>query len=209
MWIDEQGPLRGFGGLQAAMAMNMLQIAESAIDQMPLACRFSARDGQVILAHQEFLLGLEPQLIQLFYDTLFEHPPTATVFLEGERPDREVTLSQWWRRTVTGPVDSGYFAWMAAVGLAHVFRAVTNPMMLAMADLIAAFVREQAFRSPLSQADAAALAEAFTRLAGTVGIVISHGYGETMSTAMSRARIHELTESTRSEDSAGPFEGAE
>ena len=182
------------------MAKNMLQIAQSAIDQMPPACRFSARDSQVILAHQEFLLALEPQLIKLFYDTLFEHPPTAAVFFEGERSARESTLSGWWQRTVTGPLDASYFAWMASVGLAHVFRGVGNPMMLGMTDLVRAFVAEQASRGPLSQTDAAALAEAFGRLAGTVGVVVSYGYDESIRSALSLARIRMLTESTRGEE---------
>lgn len=182
------------------MATNMLQIARSAIDQMPPACRFSASDGQVIRAHQEFLLVLEPRMIKHFYDTLLAHPPTAAVFFEGERPDRESTLSGWWRRTVTGPLDASYFAWMASVGLAHVFRGVSNPMMLGTADLVAAFVSEQAFRGPLSQADAAALAGAFTRLAGTVGVVISYGYDESIRSALSLARVRALTQPTRDQE---------
>jgi len=182
------------------MAMNMLQIAESALDQMPPVCRFGARDGEVILAHQEFLLGLEPQLITLFYDTLFEHPPTADVFFEGERPARESALSRWWRRTVTGPLDTEYFAWMAAVGLAHVFRGVSNPMMLGMADLIATFVAEQASRARSNRVDAAALAESFSRLAGTVGVVITYGYDESITSALSLVRVRALDESTRSEE---------
>jgi hypothetical protein len=181
------------------MAMNMLQIAQAAIDQMPPASRFNADDGRVILAHQEFLLALEPAMITFFYDTLFDHPPTAEVFVEDERPAREVTLSEWWRRTVTGPLDAPYFAWMARVGLAHVFRGVTNPMMLAMASLVATWVAEQARRAPLSHADAAALAGAFTRLAGTVGVVITHAYDESTASALSLARVRALTGSTRSQ----------
>lgn len=179
--------------------MNMLQIARSAIDQMPPPCRFRARDAQVIRAHREFLLALEPKMIKLFYDTLFEHPPTAAVFFENERPARESTLSGWWQRTVTGTLDDQYFAWMARVGLAHVFRGVTNPMMLGMADLIATFVAEQAFRAPLDQADAAALAEAFTRLAGTWGVVITYGYEESISSALSLARVRARNESAPDE----------
>jgi hypothetical protein len=175
------------------MAKNLLQIARSALDQLPPACRFSAADARTILAHQDFLSALEPKLVKIFYDTLFEHPPTAEVFFEGERPDREASLAGWWRRTVDGPLDDQYFAWMASVGLTHVVRAVANPMMLAMADLVATFVAEQAYQSSLSQADAAALAEAFHRLAGTVGVVITHGYDEAMSSALSLARVRSLT----------------
>jgi hypothetical protein len=174
------------------MATNPPQIARTAIDQMPPVCRFSADDGQVILAHREFLLGLEARLVTFFYDTLFEHPPTAAVFYEGERPDREQALAGWWRRTVAGPLDLPYFTWMAQVGLFHVVRAVRSPMMIGMSDALADFVAEQASGSALSQADAAALAKAFRRLAGTVSAVIAHGYDESVSSALSLARVHAL-----------------
>jgi len=175
------------------MAKNMLQIARAAIDQMPPACRFTSRDGEVIRAHEQFLLALEPELITLFYDTLFGHPPTAEVFIDGERPAREQTLAGWWRRTAAGPLDDHYFAWMAEVGLAHVFRGVGNPMMLAMAELVATFVVKQARQAPLRPADSAALAEAFARLVSTVSAVITHGYDESLTSALSLARVRALT----------------
>jgi len=84
------------------------------------------------------------------------------------------------------------------VGLAHVFRGVGNPMMLAMADLVAAFVAKRAHQAPLRPADSAALAEAFTRLLGTVSAVITHGYDESLTSALSLARVRTLTGSGRS-----------
>jgi hypothetical protein len=56
--------------------------------------------------------------------------------------------------------------------------------MLGMADFLANLVGEQAALVQLVPADAAALAEAFGRLASTAGAVITYGYDQSMSAAL-------------------------
>jgi Protoglobin len=163
---------------------SMHDIARAAIEQMPPECRFRPIDAQVIKRHEETLLALESLAVKGFYDTLYAHPSTAAVFVEGERPDRELTLSNWWRRTVSGPLDDEYFAWMAMVGLVHVIRDVSNPMMLAMADFVATFAADQAAAARLDPADVEELTQAFRRLSGTVGAIISYGYDQAVVAAL-------------------------
>jgi hypothetical protein len=158
------------------MAEQMYEIARLAFEQTPQAVRFREIDAQVIKRHRDALLALEPEVIRGFYDTLYAHPATGAVFVEGERPDRELTLSNWWRRTVNGPLDEEYFAWMAMVGLVHAARKVTNAMMLSMASFVGLFVAEKAAQLPLDRAEADALVDAFRRLGTVVGIVITLGY---------------------------------
>lgn len=158
------------------MVERMYDIARAAFNQMPPAARFRESDALVIKRNEAALLALEPEVIKGFYDTLYAHPPTNQVFVDGERPDREVTLSNWWRRTVIGPLDDEYFAWMAMVGLVHVARRVTNPMMLSMASFVGTFVAEKAATLPVERAEADALVEAFRRLSTAVGLVITFGY---------------------------------
>ena len=158
------------------MVERMYEIARMAFEQMPPAVRFRESDAMVIKRHQQALLDLEPEVIKGFYDTLYAHPATSVVFVEGERLDREGTLSNWWRRTVNGPLDEEYFAWMAMVGLVHVARKVTNPMMLSMASFVGSFVAEKAAGLPVERAEADALVEAFKRLSTAVGMVITFGY---------------------------------
>jgi Protoglobin len=154
----------------------MHEVARAAFTQIPPACRFRESDAKIIGAYQEPLMALEPAVIKAFYDTLYNHPTTGAVFVDGERPARELTLSNWWRRTVLGPLDEEYFAWMAMVGLVHVARNVGNPMMLAMTSFVTSFVAEKVAEMPLDRAEAESLIEAFRRLASTVGSVISFGY---------------------------------
>lgn len=154
----------------------MTQVAARAVELMPPASRFRPEDAQSIIRHGEWLLGLEGRLVTAFYDTLYDHAPTAAVFVDGERPMREATLSTWWRRTVTAPLDEQYFAWMAMVGLVHVRRGVENPMMLAMADHVVGLVAEAVTETTMGADDAEELVEGFRRLASTVRAIITFGY---------------------------------
>jgi hypothetical protein len=156
--------------------MDLTGIARSAVDQVPPGRRFQRGDSEVITGRRDLLLSLERDLVASFYDTLFAHPPTAAVFAEGERPAREDQLARWWRRTVTGPHDDRYFAWMAMVGLVHVVRGVSNPMMLAMKDHVVDFVVDRTQEAGLHPGEADELAGAFGRLFSTIAAIIALGY---------------------------------
>jgi hypothetical protein len=168
----------------------MHEVARAAFSQIPPACRFRESDAQIIKYYQEPLMTLQAEVVKVFYDTLYDHQTTSAVFIEGERPARELTLSNWWRRTVLGPLDEEYFAWMAMVGLVHVARGVGNPMMLSMASFVTSFVTDKVAGMPLERAQAEALTEAFRRLSSTIGSVISFGYDR----AYDRAVVTALNE---------------
>jgi len=76
------------------------EIARQAIEDMAQEARFRPEDHQVLLKHKDRLLALTDELVKAFYDTLFTTPNTRKVFHEGERPEREKTLRDWWRRTI-------------------------------------------------------------------------------------------------------------
>lgn len=162
----------------------MHDIAQRAIGMMPPQSRFRSSDAAVIAQHREALSAIGPDLVQAFYDTLYAHDPTSEVFVEGERAMREGTLTDWWRRTLNGPLDDDYFAWMAMVGLVHVVRNVSNPMMLAMSSFVVDFVGARAGHIGIGDADKGELVEAFRRLAATVSSVITFGYDEAVVAAL-------------------------
>jgi hypothetical protein len=163
---------------------SMHAIARNAIDQMPPDNRFRPTDAEAIARHRALLHSLGPDIVQRFYDTLFGHPRTAAVFHEGERPARENTLVHWWQRTVDGPLDDDYFAWMAMVGLVHVVRDVSNPMMLSMADQVARFVTGVVGDSDLDRQEINQLSDAFRRLTATVSAIITFGYDQAVVSAL-------------------------
>lgn len=148
-------------------------LAERVIAEMPLEDRFTEADAAEMARHKDFLLSLEGELVQSFYDSLFAHSATAKVFHEGERPAREETLRTWWRRTVEGPFDADYWSWQAYVGLVHVRRKVTNTMMLGHAGLVARLVAQKAVEAGRPE-----LVGPVTRLMATVGALVVAGYEE-------------------------------
>jgi predicted regulator of Ras-like GTPase activity (Roadblock/LC7/MglB family) len=123
---------------------------------------------QALVDHRDWLLAQEDALVALFYDTLYDYPATAAVFVDGERAAREQTLRNWWQRTVGTPIDIDYFRWMAFVGIVHIRRGVTNPMMLSMLQVVSGHVVTSA-RAALGDRAAVDLQEAFSRISTTVG----------------------------------------
>lgn len=154
----------------------MHEVAQAAIAQIPSAVRFEDAHSQLIHNYKELLLALEPDVVKGFYDTVYAHPATSAIFVDGERPARELTLSHWWLRTVNGPINDQYWAWMAMVGLVHIARKVGNPMMLAMSSYVTTLVAEKVATIEMNRTDAEELVDAFRRLATTVGSIITYGY---------------------------------
>lgn len=85
---------------------------------------------------------------------------------------------------VRGPIDDNYWAWMSMVGLIHVIRRVTNPMMLSMTDFVAGYVSNNAHRLNLDPDEQRRLVDALRRLAGMTGSVITWGYDHAVSAAL-------------------------
>ena len=144
------------------------EIARQAMEDMAQEARFRPEDHQVLLKHKDKLLALTDDLVKTFYDSLFATPSTRKVFHEGERPEREKTLREWWRRTIEGPIDEDYWAWQAYVGLLHVKREVINPVMMAQAFLVKNVVRRNVNEPEVL--------EVMNRLLGTVAAIIAYGY---------------------------------
>ncbi len=153
-------------------ALDFDAIAKKALADMPPETRFGPKDAEVLERNAEVLLSVREAFVKGFYDMLFAHPETRAVFEEGERAEREKTLSAFYERVVKGPHDEAFFAWLAFVGPVHVVRGVTNPMMLAMLGYTVEFVREKTQGLP----DHEALVAAYTRLAATLGAIIAYGY---------------------------------
>lgn len=153
------------------VALLMEEIVEDLVPQSLI----SDEDRAVVAAHRDFLLGLEDRLVHVFYDTLYAHGPTVAVFVEGERPAREETLRRWWQATVTGDLGARYLTWMALVGVIHIRRKVTNPMMLSMFHVVGDEVHAAALDA-LEAAEAERLRLAFSHITATVSAVISESY---------------------------------
>lgn len=162
--------------------MDLHRLQAEILDEMVPEARVNANDAAAIARHTDLLLGMEDELVEGFYDTLFAHRPTAAVFDLDERLAREETLRRWWRRTVTGPLDEGYWTWMGVVGVVHIRRGVRNPMMLSMMAFVEQFVRTRTASLPAEEAGA--LGEAFAHVTATTAAVISESYTQAYVSAL-------------------------
>jgi hypothetical protein len=155
--------------------MNITEIRKEIMNLIPPATRFSAADAAVIARHRDLLASWGPEIVKSFYDVLYQHAPTAAVFKDGERPAREDTLANFWRRVLEGPIDDKFFDWMTFVGLVHVLRKVKNPMMLAAWSHIMREINTRA-ATQLDPAARAELDESFTRLGATITSLVADTY---------------------------------
>jgi hypothetical protein len=155
--------------------MELNDLASDIIQNMVPEARLTAEDQAVITRNQDYLAGLTERIVQAFYDSAYAHPPTAAIFHEGERPDREQTLRDWWLRTISKPLDDSYYHWMTLVGVIHIRRRVKNPMMLSMLSHVTSYVSTQAM-ADLDPTTAHELAATLCRLQAVVGSLISDSY---------------------------------
>lgn len=156
--------------------MDLKKLQAEILSEMVPEARVTDADAAALADNLPFLLGIEDTLIDGFYDTLFAHQQTAAVFDLDERRAREETLRNWWRRTITGPLDDGYWAWMGLVGVVHIRRGVRNPMMLSMMAFVQDLVQREAVAAGLTSDRVEALRLAFSHVASTAAAVISESY---------------------------------
>ncbi|MCX8087706.1 MAG: protoglobin domain-containing protein [Meiothermus ruber] len=143
------------------------QVAQAIWDTLPPATRFGTQDASTIETYRSHLQGWEDWIINGFYDTLFSHPATRSVFREGERAMREQVLRVWYRRTIAGPFDLEYFAWQVLVGRVHQHRGISRSQVLVMWGWITEQIWQLSHLSlPLDEADQ--LSRAWVRLANSV-----------------------------------------
>ena len=164
--------------------MDLDRLQAEIISEMIPESLVSEADAAAIAAQRAFLLGIEDRLVASFYDSLFAHDQTAAVFAPDERTMREATLRGWWQRTVGGPLDDGYWAWMGLVGVVHIRRGVRNPMMLSMMSHVEDVVHAQALAAELPAEEVEALRLAFGHVTNMAAAVISESYTQSYVSAL-------------------------
>ena len=158
----------------------MHAMARDAAGQIPPQRLLRDGDREVIQRHRGRLLALGPEVVGALEEVLYGRLP------EGAGASRE-SLEYWWARTVTGPWDDDYLARMALVGLMHVAKRVTNPMMLAASDHVVQLVADASVAFGIPDEERRALLDAVGRGAGTVRVVIAWSHERAVSAALYEA----------------------
>jgi hypothetical protein len=143
------------------------QVVQAVWEELPPVTRFGLRDEQTLKTYLPQLRGWEDAIISSFYDTLFSHPATRSVFREGERAMREQVLRVWYQRTIGGPFNREYLAWQVLVGQVHHYRGISKGQVMVMWGWLTEQIWQLSHLSlPLDEADQ--LTRAWMRLANTI-----------------------------------------
>jgi hypothetical protein len=118
-----------------------------------------------------------PALVKVFYDTLFKHEATAKIFKPGERPEREITLAQWYNGLIKGELDDHFWENQLLVGLIHIKRDVHNHMMFGMLSRVQTFFLEHSLKE-FGLSEGYKLFISFKRITDVIAGLIAEGYFE-------------------------------
>ncbi len=157
-------------------SIKLFELTRNIIENIPPEQRFSEADATCIASVSDFLRHLENDLVQGFYNTIFNHPPMHAVISDGARVDREKTLRLWWQRTLDGPFDDQYWAWQSLVGMVHIKVGVKNQMMLSMWSWTMTWLRHTLKNSDMHHDQACQIIESFERLAMTAQSLTMESY---------------------------------
>ncbi len=141
--------------------------------------------AEVLRKYADKLREWDEFFAKAFYDRLFSYGPTASIFGEGERPEREEGLKFWYRKVVSGEYDDTFWEWQfRKVGLVHVVRGIPNEFMLsAMAFVQNAFLMKVKEEFPPDEA--AEIYMAFKHVTDAIATIIAAGYMYTYLEAVS------------------------
>jgi len=116
-----------------------------------------------------------PEVVKIFYDTLYAHADAAAILGAGNRQLREETLTRWYEALVSGEPGEEFWRATWLVGLIHIRVGVRNAYMMAIATRV-----EEAFLQhcveAFDQKQALEVFFAFKRVFSTVVTVIGESY---------------------------------
>ncbi len=102
------------------------------LDSLIYFTEFSDDDCRVLQESATQTQLWTDEFVQMFYDTLFAYPFTKDIFHEGERPNREQGIRDWYLRITGGKLDDQFWQDQWQVGTLHVNRQVLNGYMFGM-----------------------------------------------------------------------------
>ena len=115
------------------------------------------------------------EFVKMFYDTLFAYPPTSALFREGERPEREKTIKDWYLQVVRGEFDDQFWSAHQHVGHVHVKRKILNAYMIGMMHNAQTFVLGKCLAT-YEQEEGLKVFDAFKRVTDIAAGIIAEGY---------------------------------
>ncbi len=118
-----------------------------------------------------------PELINTFYETLYELEETRAVFHNGEREKLEKTLELWLTKMLLGTQDKNFWDQQWYVALLHIKRGTKNLYMLGMMNRLQQLFLQKSIET-FDNEKAFNVYRAFLRISGMVAGLIAQCYDE-------------------------------
>ncbi len=115
------------------------------------------------------------EFVKMFYDILFAYSPTRALFREGERPQREETIRNWYFQVIRGEFDDQFWQAQWQVGLKHIDRQILNSYMLGMMHQTQRFFLGKCLAT-FEQEEGLTIFNAFKRVTDVAAGIIAEGY---------------------------------
>jgi len=159
-----------------------MTVAQSFYGTISKLIDFRQSDWDVLAAEAETIKTWAPDLISVFYDTLYGIEETTAVFHEGERAKLEATLQQWIVDILSGDQGDKFWNHQRYIALLHIKRGTKNLYMLGMMNRLQQVVLTKAMEN-FEPAKAVEVYLAFLRLSGMVAGIIAQCYDEVTETS--------------------------
>jgi len=171
-----------------------MAVTQSFYDVISRLITFEESDWQVLAKESDVIKTWAPDLINVFYDTLYSIEETTAVFHDGERAKLEATLEQWIVDILSGDQGAKFWNHQRYIALLHIKRGTKNLYMLGMMNRLQQMFLLKSMES-FEQEKAIQVYSAFLRLSGMVAGLIAQCYDEVTETStqagLSRVGLNE------------------
>lgn len=134
-------------------------------------------DWEVLKSEARQISEWSPDLVKIFYDTLYSYDKTASVFHDGERPKVEERLARWIASLASGTKEKDFWQHQWIIALVHIQRGVRNIYVLGMMNRLQQIILQKCIET-YEQPKALRVYTAFLRLSGVIAALIAECYTE-------------------------------
>ena len=160
-----------------------MSVAQNLYGTISKLIDFKQSDWDVLAAEADTIKTWAPDLVNVFYDTLYGIEETTAVFHEGERAKVEATLQQWIVDILSGDQGDKFWNHQRYIALLHIKRGTKNLYMLGMMNRLQQVVITKCMET-FEPAKAVEVYMSFLRLSGMVAGIIAQCYDEVTETSM-------------------------
>jgi len=152
------------------------------LDSLIYFTEFSDDDRHVLQEAAEHTQLWVDEFVHMFYETLFTCPFTKGLFHEGERPEREQTIRDWYLRITSGKLDDQFWEEHWQVGIRHINRQVHNSYTFGMMHRTQRFFLDKCLTN-FGTEKGLQIFHAFKRASDIASGLIAEGYHSTYAVA--------------------------